>query len=748
MAVYIYPTQLIQEDNRSITQTKDLPLRKNCGSDLVSDYRCTFNYNKCQGDKTYYQPVCAPEWCACCKFDGVLGAKRPGNSAVTDNQHLYFGLTNWNMAFVTKWRFDLEIVYEVQNFADGVMLCLTNTLTGVATTEFKFGCTNTGALFFEYRTAGQVMRWVSDDCTLEAGKGYKVSLVKDSINVYHFEINDKPITTYHEPSTIFLNAYNNNNLLLVLGVNSLRTAAIISPFHGEICSLVVSKTLPAGEVVVQRTYFNCKSLPSVFWKSTILGTPVDDGTEPPPPVECPIPLPFTPVSNYALTDILTTEFPAPGAGTCYNPTYGSGVYMSGLTAESGVLPCGSYSGFPTFPEYDGTQPGYPTASTTFDLFLTNFVSYSTNNFWLPIYGGTMQYLGGGVVRYITNRTLWFNRFGVDICQTALKHCTPTFPPNLTPPCFTFTLLQNVCCDEILDYLEGQVISEVGVNAQIMFFVNNPFVKKFCDFICSDKRNCVEDDTLYFQFQIPDNLNDPNSFFTHGWSALMQGNWLCTAIIHDIDNPNIITPYSDVVTGAFVAYDNISQINIQQIKFNVAFMPCRFYIEFVFNMGDGCNRLRFFSEDYEKVECNNKTLLVEGTYKETGNGSLDCRKYFYGLPKSTYGTTPFLYRNIYRLRGSIEPDSVTIEKEVVSNYNFKRTVNSRNIETDLMRTDFLPPYAFERLVIAAMGRETYINGNEYIAIGDLSKNNDGGSMWSVDISFEKVSDCQTIDFLCD
>lgn len=269
------------------------------------------------------------------------------------------------------------------------------------------------------------------------------------------------------------------------------------------------------------------------------------------------------------------------------------------------------------------------------------------------------------------------------------------------------------------------------------------------------------DLLYFQFQQPDNFNgqDPEMSPVYGWENDTPLQVFAKWSIVDCCTDEPIEVSNDVVAGSFVGlfeeglYNGESQFtNIQQIAFNVNAIieeafggdfssdHC-FYFKFSFATGtdpDNPNFIEFCSEPYTFNNCDQKTVFLEGV-NQTGR---DCFGFWYGGNVWTVGTF-FPYSNNYRVRGVIESESITIEKETVTEY--LKAVKSQKCE-DFSFNTWGVPIQIARLIGEIMNaREIYADGEKYQINGPLDKNNEVGNQWYLEIALRRC-DCVK-DYSC-
>ena len=289
-------------------------------------------------------------------------------------------------------------------------------------------------------------------------------------------------------------------------------------------------------------------------------------------------------------------------------------------------------------------------------------------------------------------------------------------------------------------------------------INNGLL--LCD--CSDSWNCHlcstdlpywntvnANDILYFQFQQPDpiNGNDPLVPGTINWTMSPNLNFkifeCCSDLELSVDNEVI----QDAVVGLFSETDykgNVTYNNLQQISFNVEQIISQgfgnfdeahcFY--FTFQLFDK----EFCSEPFKLNYCNKQSVLLEGYYPPSVR---DCFDYYYGESFEWNVGQAFTYRNLYRVRGSFELQSIEIEKEVVTRH--LQAVSSSTCEVNLLRTIGLPERVTKLIGGILASKEIYIDGLIYQVEGNIDKNNDTGSQFYLETQFKRC-DCFP-DFSC-
>jgi hypothetical protein len=335
----------------------------------------------------------------------------------------------------------------------------------------------------------------------------------------------------------------------------------------------------------------------------------------------------------------------------------------------------------------------------------------------------------------------------------------------TGECQTGDNYSRIVCGEI-DILS--CASNDPANPCSLAVVNNGIL--LCD--CGDSVNCdlcgsdlpywnpvLGDDSLYFQFQQIDNIDgqDPNGTFLPFGSASGFVNGFvkdcCSGdyVLDQLGNKKSITAYSagDHFVGVFPEYDyqgNPTWLNVQTIRIDVGLLlidllaqfpdgnGC-FTIEFVFNYGQPANAYALCTEPFLWNDCPDKkpTVLLRGDYS-----GKDCFNYYYG--SEAVGTGTFNYVGQYRVNGVLEQTNFEITKEVVGPRS--RPVSTEIVENFDLRT-YRVPNRVARIVANILSAATvYANGFEYIAEGEVSKNNETGSTWFIEAKLSRIR-CQKI-----
>jgi hypothetical protein len=281
------------------------------------------------------------------------------------------------------------------------------------------------------------------------------------------------------------------------------------------------------------------------------------------------------------------------------------------------------------------------------------------------------------------------------------------------------------------------------------------------------------DPLQFQFQQPDliNGNSPLTDWTNaiGWDPF----GVVTGIIRDcctnepleqgggaapVETYYSIKNYVGIYgcknySGSTIEYTNIQAIELNSFDIYTDLLTqfpngggC-FYIEWTFNPNDITNLQTFYSEPYRFVTCED-TVMLEGVYPlfldlnnpaTQGRGLPPCLKdcfgQYYALPSNWTGTR-FAFRQFYRVPGVFEPASFEIQKEFVGSFLSSTSVNLN--ENWVLKTGRLP-YRAARLVTSIFAaQETYVDGKQWTADGEINKNNDVGNQWFIEATLKRVN----------
>lgn len=337
----------------------------------------------------------------------------------------------------------------------------------------------------------------------------------------------------------------------------------------------------------------------------------------------------------------------------------------------------------------------------------------------------------------------------------------------TPNCEADSCVDRIVCTEF-EIIQCGVPGDPN-NPCGLAVVNNGMI--LCD--CEQTWNCSScgndlpfhnliqpGDPLMFQFQQIDllNGNDPNVPPTYGWGqfgfvdAYIKDCCSGDFLLDNLGSPISLTQYSsENFVGMFASFDykgDVTWKNIQQIKVDdllglqsdlLAQFPggggC-FYLSFDFYVTDLSLRYSLCSEPYKFDPCPEKedTILLEGTF-----GNHDCFGYYYGDRTNEVVVTGnyFQFRNTYRVKGSFEMQSFEIAKEFVG--TTLKTTSSTMTEKWLMRTWHIPQRVAKLIANICNGSRVFVNSYEVVTDGEISKNNETGDQWWIDVAMRRV-DC--------
>lgn len=333
------------------------------------------------------------------------------------------------------------------------------------------------------------------------------------------------------------------------------------------------------------------------------------------------------------------------------------------------------------------------------------------------------------------------------CDQSNASCTPSDLQHRTI-CFDLRVLD---CSGNPDNPCGLAVTNGGL------YICDPSQSWNCNLCPNDLpfSNVVDQyDVLKFQFQQIDNLNGLNGPFNYGWGYQADPNVFCAGYIRDCCTGNIIEKspgvnleIMDIVGDVdFVGIYNTTNYqgitttsNIQQIYLKMELLKpylvaagtdC-FYFEFLFDVPG--LMYGFYTEGFQLTRCDD-TVLVEGFY--TGK---DCFGQYYGDDFEGIGNFGPYY-NQYRLRGYLEMDSVSIQKEFVGTQ--ERTVSSQTVQKYILKTHRLPMQVVKLLTNLLSAPVVKVDGVEYVVDGDLTKNNDVGNQWFLEIPLRRNNCSQT------
>ena len=398
----------------------------------------------------------------------------------------------------------------------------------------------------------------------------------------------------------------------------------------------------------------------------------------------------------------------------------------------------------------------------FDKFLQNWIAIHRCNFWEPSYGGTLfrdvdPDPDHARIIFVTDR-----RKLPGICNN-LRNCyIRDFDGASVADPFE-SVYETFCCDYQVDYdTIDPIVSRKGSNGVVQFECGNPFRRRLCQDVCNeDQTSCKEADLIEFQLNLPDRLNnwDDSNFNYATWTDQLTGDRSFGAIeVYDFETGEKVDVAFDYfvykhVVGAVKYQSEQTWTNIQIVKINPYFLPCKFY--FKFSIQTNLNpqttgyeqSIQFYTEPFEKISCANKTLMLTGLYPD---GTKDCIGRYYGKLDKGAGNWDLendVYDNSVRLYGEISPSSFSVETETKITTKVFRVIRSNTRENFKFRLRPIPPYMADNLKYALSAQEVLVDGTAYTFNGTVEKNNDNGLMWIPDITLQKLDICATNDFTC-
>jgi len=159
-------------------------------------------------------------------------------------------------------------------------------------------------------------------------------------------------------------------------------------------------------------------------------------------------------------------------------------------------------------------------------------------------------------------------------------------------------------------------------------------------------------------------------------------------------------------------------------------PC-FYVLWRFPKTNSClpegDVIKIYTEPFKYRECDKFPYIynVESTYSY-----LDCYGNYYGNNFSEGLGNAFVYSNRIRIPGSFEQLSFNITKEKIE--TSLKTTAMQICENWVLKTTHLP-IGFAKFVTNVLaGKNVLIDGTEYQIEGDLTRNNDIGTQFYMEI----------------
>lgn len=249
-----------------------------------------------------------------------------------------------------------------------------------------------------------------------------------------------------------------------------------------------------------------------------------------------------------------------------------------------------------------------------------------------------------------------------------------------------------------------------------------WISEKCD---SDREYCqpfVSGDIIYNQ--IPYN---PFSFNTFEISLLN----IVTGEEPDLPSDTITTQeYYNASLDYFLNFN----IDTSKVDFSC------FQIKLKLGFSDGKHDPVFqvsYSEPYCKIKCEQKSILVEGTYP-----SIDCNGHFYGVFVGGYQS---IYKSIFRIYGEVIKVGFDFEQVQSVTPRQPYTTKGRTISRYRLYTSKIPPYVSEQLAQCFGAQFLFIDGEQYLKPSRMNKDFDEGASWIPLVDL--VKECDQIDFTC-
>lgn len=271
------------------------------------------------------------------------------------------------------------------------------------------------------------------------------------------------------------------------------------------------------------------------------------------------------------------------------------------------------------------------------------------------------------------------------------------------------------CEAELMFCGAKVVDGVVVYTEDEFSINIVQQPLCCSEIdCPPETptyGCAESDRLYFQFRFPDKANNWGSETEDpefGWYHDNNESWLLKLELADgccniIETP---TEKPSWVICSGMSWNETDKIPFQTLHIDPTFMPDQFQIAVTIN--DPICPRTLYSEPYQKIatpekcDLNARTVLLEGLFGET-----DCEGKFYGSSADETLNQFCQYKNQYRVFAFLRKTGKQVTRfDKTSSGKALRTVVD---EFYLLKTDFIPEYACDRIANILTANEIIIDG---------------------------------------
>lgn len=293
-----------------------------------------------------------------------------------------------------------------------------------------------------------------------------------------------------------------------------------------------------------------------------------------------------------------------------------------------------------------------------------------------------------------------------------------------------------------------------INLQSPFWSCNEQLLWNCSLCGNDQPFWIpftDGDTFDFQFQqLFYSINCDHAFYPD--DLVSGGN--TAAVSYEIfaccnDEPIAVTEqmhnniFEDQYVGTFSKNDyagntqsypiQIARVNLSTIAsylMNLDLDPC-FYIVWKFPKSSDClpqgDTIKIYTEPFKYRKCDVFPYIynIESTYTY-----LDCYGNYYGNNFSIGLGTPFVYSNRVRIPGAFEQLGFNITKEKIE--TSLKTTSTQVCENWILKTSHLPRGFAKFVTNVLAGRDVLIDGEEYQIEGELSRNNDTGNQFYLEI----------------
>jgi hypothetical protein len=165
-----------------------------------------------------------------------------------------------------------------------------------------------------------------------------------------------------------------------------------------------------------------------------------------------------------------------------------------------------------------------------------------------------------------------------------------------------------------------------------------------------------------------------------------------------------------------------------------------YVKVTFSPIQGGDPIYYTSEPYCLVQCNQDTVLIQGSYP---NGH-DCFGGYYGLmfPASGGAGVANIYKPSFRIPAVIEPDGFDFEKTTNNN----KVIKSKQTEGFIFATKKIPYYVAKQIAVCFNSKQCDVDEVTYSGTIKLNKNFEEGTMWIIRETI--FIECDEINFTCE